>query len=222
MKKVFCIGCIMLTLLFATAMSVFAQEEEVKVKNANEDEVYKPVPMAEKGFKKENLFTGGNVTIGFGSNYAALGASPMVGYRINNYFDAGVVLGYLYQSVKGVHGDMAKQHTFGSGAFLRAYPVPMFFAQVQPEYNYTVTKYNSGDINMNGRGGAPSLLLGAGYAGGRTRGGTTFYYFSIMFDVLNRPRSPYSNIDRAMRPIINGGFNIGLFQKRYSPYEDRY
>jgi hypothetical protein len=72
--------------------------------------------------------------------------------------------------------------------------------------------------------GTNSLLLGAGYAQGRSEGSNTFYYISVLFDVIKNVNSPYVNVTVnpnnntqqrvTMTPIIRAGFNIGLFPRR--------
>ena len=51
----------------------------------------------QKGFKKQNLFTGGSVTMSFYSGGTILGANPIFGYKIANWLDAGIALNYTYQ-----------------------------------------------------------------------------------------------------------------------------
>src|SRR5690242_3931311 len=43
----------------------------------------------DKGFKKENLFAGGSVTVSFFNGQTVLGADPMFGYKLANWVDAG-------------------------------------------------------------------------------------------------------------------------------------
>ena len=217
---------------FLTAPSIsFSQDDYPRIRNANEDED-RP-PLEEKGFKKQNLFVGGNVTASFGSGYTVLGGSPMIGYKLNNYFDAGFAINYVYTGARGyplqtsqgiVYADKVRQHVFGPGVFLRAYPVPFLFAQAQFEQNFTHDKYVMGTQAQNVNASAPSLLLGAGYASGRIKGGTTFYYLSLLFDVLKDPNSPYIDYDSRgiarIQPIIRAGFNIGLFQRRQRRYQE--
>lgn len=222
MKKIN--SCLLLLLMFAAVTPTFAQDEPT-VRNANEDEDRKPVE--EKGFKKENLFTGGNITLSFGSGYTVLGASPMIGYKLNDYLDAGAVINYIYTGARDYkeYDDKIRQHTYGTGLFLRAYPISFLFAQLQPEYNFITQKYiSASNVKSTITTGAPSFLVGAGYAGGRTKGGTNFYYMSILVDVLKNENSPYVNVSLdpntgtkriRMQPIIRAGYNIGLFQKRY-------
>lgn len=170
------------------------------------------------GFKKENLFVGGDVTLGFGNSYTALGASPYFGYSINKYLDVAASFNYIYTSQRDilVYGDKARQTQYGPGAFVRIYPVKFLFAQAQYEHNFIKVKYlpanNSGYMPFTDRLDANSLLLGVGYAGGREEDNKSFYYFSISWDVIRNPNSPYvDGLGRAV-PIIRAGYNIALFQ----------
>ncbi len=225
MNKFYFKACLLMAFLFS-AIASFAQDEP-RVRNANEDG--DAMPFEEKGFKKENLFTGGNFTLSFGSGYTVLGVSPMLGYKINDYLDAGAVINYVFTGTRDYYtfNDKLRQHTYGPGVFLRAYPIPMFFLQAQPEYNFITQTYAMGSQRTSATASAPSLLLGGGYAGGRAKGGTTFFYMSLLFDVLKNENSPYVNIaidpntgERRVRiaPVIRAGFNVGLFQKRYNRF----
>jgi hypothetical protein len=67
--------------------------------------------------------------------------------------------------------------------------------------------------------------VGGGFASGREKGSTTFYYISVLFDVLKNINSPYVNVtynpnDPSQQrvdivPIFRAGINVGLFQNRY-------
>ncbi|MGJ7030475.1 hypothetical protein [Niabella hirudinis] len=222
MKKIFCIASALLLIIASRA-----QDEPVKVRNANEDQP------EEKGFKKENLFTGGGVTASFYSGGSVLGVSPVLGYKINDYFDGGVVLNYVFNGTRDYYepNDKYRQHVWGPGAFVRAYPIPFLFLQAQFEQNFTNQKYTpKPESNMYAPGSfsanAPSLLLGGGYSTGRIKGGTTFFYLSILADVLKNRNSPYVDVvypntaDERVRilPVIRAGVNVGLFQGRYGRY----
>lgn len=69
----------------------------------------------EKGFKKENLFTGGSVTVSFFSGTTILGANPIFGYKLANFADAGVVLNYIYSGQRDYleFDDKVKQNVYG-------------------------------------------------------------------------------------------------------------
>ena len=218
------IAGMLLALVSATSFNAMAQQEEVKVRNANED----PLPV-EKGFKPHHLFTGGGVTASFYSGGSLLGASPVLGYKLNDYVDAGLVLNYVYQGSRDVYdyNDKLRQHVYGPGVFLRAYPVSFLFAQAQLEQNFTNINYTapgSATPTSQYSANATSLLLGGGLATGRTKGSTTFFYLSILADVLKDKNSPYVDVNYNGRvqivPVVRAGVNVGLFQKRYGVYEE--
>ncbi len=186
----------------------------------------------EKGFKKENLFTGGSVTLSFFNGQTLLGANPIFGYKLSDWADAGLAFNFLYSGARDYYeyNDKVRQTVYGPGVFARLYPVKFLFVQGQLEHNFSTLKYipASGSVSYLAETrttGASSLLLGGGFAQGRERGSSTFYYISLLFDVLKNMNSPYVNVTYnpnnpsqqriTMTPIIRAGLNIGLFQGRY-------
>src|SRR5215471_13025059 len=148
--------------LLVTTISILAQDEE-----------------QEKGFKKQNLFTGGSVTASFYSGGTILGANPIFGYKLANWVDGGVVLNYTYQSSRDVVylNDKSTQHVFGPGAFTRLYPLPFLFLQGQFEHNFSDLKYTYPDgTSYTDKTDANSFLVGGGWAQGRQRGSNSFFY----------------------------------------------
>lgn len=173
-----------------------------------------------EGFKKENLFVGGDITLGFGNSYTSLGASPYFGYSFNKYIDVAASFNYIYTSQRDIviYGDKVRQTQYGPGAFVRVYPLKFLFAQAQFEHNFIKLKYlavaNSGYLSSTDRIDANSFLVGAGYAGGRSEDDKSFYYISISWDLIRDKNSPYvDGLGRAV-PIIRAGYNIALFQGR--------
>ena len=171
------------------------------------------------GFKKDKLFTGGSATLGFSSYSTVLGITPQLGYSLTNWADAGITFNLNYTSQRDYqnYGDKLRQTVYGPGAFVRLFPVNFLFASAQYEYNMIHVKYTPADngfpvpaYNVN----ASSLLLGAGYAGGRYRGSNTYYFLSVSWDVLGDKNSPYIDGLGRSSPIIRAGYNIGLFQGR--------
>jgi hypothetical protein len=175
-----------------------------------------------KGLKKENLFTGGDLTLGFSNLYTTLGASPYFGYSINKYIDAAVSFNFNYTSQRDyiIYGDKIRQTVYGPGTFIRVYPLRFLFTQVQYEHNFINVRYipanNSGYLQSTDNIDANSLLVGGGWAGGRGNGNKSFYYICVLWDVAGAAQSPYvDGLGRAV-PIFRAGFNIALFQgKRY-------
>lgn len=174
-------------------------------------------PEESRGFKKENLFVGGNVNASFYNGTTALGVSPYFGYSLTNWLDAAVSLNFNYISQRNYYDDgKLRQTIIGPGAFVRVFPVNFLFAQAQFEHNFLTIKdippTNSGYETRKYKEDVNSLLLGVGYATGREAGNKTYYYISLSFDVLKLANSPYvDNLQRTI-PIINAGFNIALFQ----------
>ncbi len=172
----------------------------------------------ERKFKKENLFTGGDLTASFYSGGTVLGVSPFFGYSINKYIDVAASLNFNYISQRDYidYGDKIRQTDYGPGAFVRIFPVHFIFAEVQYEHNFMRQRYIPASNSLYAPGvihfDANSLLVGGGYTLGRRDGGNTFYYFSVMWDVARVAESPYvDGLGRSI-PIIKAGINIGLFQ----------
>lgn len=198
MKKV------LLLLLVTFSISAFAQEKDIQT--------------APKKLRKDHLFTGGSVNLGFSSNGVNLGASPIFGYSITNWADVGISFNVNYVSQRDAYdvGDKLRQTLLGPGVFTRLFPVKFLFVSAQYEYNFIKVKYTpiyGSYYTVANHLEAPSLLLGAGYAGGRDKHNNTYYYFSISWDVIGDRNSPYINEHGAAIPIIRAGYNIGLFQR---------
>lgn len=166
---------------------------------------------------KENLFTGGSVSLAFYNNTFLIGASPVFGASLTNWTDVGIVVNYNYTSYRDVNvfDDRLRQTVYGGGAFLKLYPVRFLFAQAQFEHNYIKQKYippNNGETST-AKDDASSFLVGGGYTTGRYgRGGGPFYYLAVLFDVSGNKNSPYTDAYGRTIPIIRGGIQIPLFQ----------
>ena len=182
------------------------------------------------GFKKENLFTGGGAILSVGSYSTLLGASPVFGYSINKWLDAGISFNYSYASARYVYfngfnnvvsDDKARQNVIGPGVFARVYPLKFLFINVQAEHNFTTEKQISpNQPTLIKKYDATSLLVGAGYASGRQGTGDFYYYISVMADVAGNVNSPYVGISESgkavITPIFKAGIQVPLFQgKKY-------
>jgi hypothetical protein len=173
-----------------------------------------------RGFKKEKLFTGGNIALSFFNNTFLAGASPIFGYSLTNWADAGVVANISYSSTRdynGLFNAKLRQTIYGGGAFVRLFPVNFLFVQAQAEHNFIAFKYippdNSGGITQKDKTSVNSLLVGAGYTQGRQPGNNGFFYLSVMFDVSGNKNSPYTDNFGRTIPVIRAGVNVPLFQK---------
>ncbi|UAY52684.1 hypothetical protein [Ferruginibacter albus] len=184
----------------------------------------------EKVFKKENLFTGGGVNVGISTYSTVLGANPVLGYSVAKWLDAGIAFNFTYSSSRYINsygeltGDKLRQLLYGPGVFAKIYPIDVIFVQAQFEENFI----HQHDVDANGNTynypniSVPSLLVGAGYCTDRDNSREPFFYLSILFDVLDRDYSPYteptSSGKPAIVPIIRGGVQIPLFQGSRSRY----
>ena len=170
-----------------------------------------------KGFNKENLFTGGSISLAFYNNVFLVGASPVFGYSITNWADLGIVVNYNYTSYRDynyVFNDKLKQYVYGGGGFVKLYPVRFLFAQAQYEYNFIKQKFipNIGSTQED-NAEAGSFLIGGGYTTGRFgRGGAPHFYLAVLFDISNNLNSPYTDGYGRTIPIIRGGVQVPLFQ----------
>ena len=202
MKKQLLLWCCVIC-----SLSLSAQEKE-KDKEEKEDRTF-----------KENLFTGGSVSLAFYNNTFLIGANPVLGYSLTNWADAGIVINYTYSSYRDVFtfDDRLRQKVYGGGVFARLYPVRFLFAQAQVEHNFIRQKYipnpTSGGVNTAVTYEANSVLVGGGYTSGRWgRGGGPFYYLAVLFDIAKQENSPYTDGHGRVIPIIRGGLQIPLFQ----------
>ena len=156
------------------------------------------------------FFGGGNFGLSFG-RYTLVSLNPQVGYRFNRFLGAGIGFNLVYasQKQKDVYGNnyhKLVQGITGLNTFVRFYPTQRFMIQVQPEGNYIfgkeiyyqpVKETYKLDAEI-----IPSLLLGGGMV---TPAGRGAMMFTVMYDVLQKPGSPYGN-----RPIVNVGYNFSF------------
>lgn len=198
MKKVF-------LLVFVTGFSIALSAQE---RDSSEEKV--------RGFQKDKLFTGGDVTISFYTGGTTLGVSPYFGYSVTKWLDAAISLNFIYQGQKDVYAYKYRQTNIGPGAFVRLFPIDFLYVQGQYEHNFINYKIipPGGGSSSKFKTDVNSLLLGAGYSSGRSEGSNTYYYLSVMFDVAQLRNSPYVDSYGRMIPVVRAGFNIGLFQGR--------
>ncbi len=195
MKKIF-----FALLAITCTTAVFAQPEYERPSRRNEEADERPL-----GFKKENLFIGGNFGLGVGS-YTNINISPQIGYHLSPMFDAGVGLNFQYISQKtydyqGYDYSKISQFVTGGNVFARFFPFPQGFIQIQPEFNYVTYKehyYSAGSYDYKFNKGVPSLLIGAG----ANLGGVLI---GVFYDAAQDINSPYGG-----HAFLNFGYMINL------------
>ena len=196
-------------ILFALSNSFFLKAQEV----------VKTMP----SMNMNPIFIGGNLVIGGGAGSFQIGLNPEIYKRVNDYVDIGAATNLFFQSFNptisnGLPGISSRSFQIGAGAFTRIWPLEKFFIQVQPEYNYTWSRFKDrGTEGINAGAsrsisfGAESLLAGIGY-GSRSENGMT--YFSVMIDLLKNTNSPYRDSYNRADPIIRAGFAFPIRSKR--------
>jgi hypothetical protein len=209
MKKMIIAG-----VLFIAVLPVLAQH------NPNRVNTYVEEPEGGNGFLKQNLFLGGSLNLGYSGYDFNVGGAPEIGYSLNRWIDAGVLVNLNYSSERADPGFYynanirQRDFTYGTGVFARFYPIRFLFLQVEPEYNWT--KYSFKDMSSGETGSlqqqAASLLLGIGY--GQRIVGRSNFYIALMFDALQNEGSPYLDFNRTPIPVIKAGFDIYLHPAR--------
>jgi hypothetical protein len=152
--------------------------------------------LEEKSFK-ERLTLGGGAALQLGSA-TLIGASPQVGYRINNNLIAGIGATYYFQRFKQTFGN-SDQYIIGGSAFARRRLLPKIFAHVELE---SVNQPAPFFIEPVQRDWTSLYWVGAGYYTGltdRLGGG-----FTVLYDLSENPANPYDN------PTFRGGVSLGF------------
>ncbi len=201
----------------ATAQRYYREgEREQRGRNSYvDDQTY------DDGFKKEHLFIGGNIGLGYDSYSFNAGISPEIGYSFTSWLDLGALVNLNYTSIRPdyYYNDNIRQRSFnyGAGAFARVYPLPFLFFQVSPEYNwihYTLTDFNSTPHQSETLDTkAASLLVGIGY--GQRMVGRSNMHIALMIDLLNNAQSPYRDGNGALIPVLKAGFDIYFHPKKH-------
>lgn len=160
--------------------------------------------------KQDKFFAGGNFGLSLG-RYTFINLNPQVGYRFNRFLGAGIGLNLVYasQKEKDAYGNNYRkvvQGITGLNTFLRFYPTQRILIQVQPEGNYVFGKQifyqPTKETYKLDAEIIPSVLVGGGLVTPTERGAMMF---TVMYDVLQNPSSPYGN-----RPIVNVGYNFNF------------
>lgn len=171
------------------------------------------------GFRKENVFIGGSINIGFGSvatdegggSNLVLGLNPEIGYSFAQWLDAGLVVNAIYNSTRFTNFGIPYRQTafnYGAGIFARVHPFNSFFIQAQPEHNwidYKIKNINQPSIVIREKVQASSFLVGVGY--GQRIVGQSSFFTVLLFDINTELNSPYRDGYGRALPIIRGGFN---------------
>jgi len=148
---------------------------------------------------RNDLFYGGYINLSFGS-YRVIGVEPMIGYRVNPRFSAGVKARYNYIE-DDRYAVKRTTSTYGGSVFGRYRINPKIYAQAEAaSYNYE-TFYLGGGSE---RDWVPFLLLGGGVM--QPLNEQTWLYVELLFDVLQDEKSPYEDWE----PFLSIGVAVGF------------
>lgn len=168
-----------------------------------------------KLIEQRPVLLGGGIVVGGGSGSFQIGLNPELLKSYNEYIDLGVAMNIYYSSFNANAWSDYKSRNFqlGMGTFVRAWPIQNFFAQIQPEYNWTFAyeKNTTTGASATANYGAASVLAGIGYGQHSANG---MSYFSIMFDLVNSIQSPYRMGQLRAQPIFRAGVGFPINVKK--------
>jgi long-subunit fatty acid transport protein len=149
-----------------------------------------------KKFDWSKVFVGGNVGMQFGTS-TFVAVSPLVGYRINSRFSAGIGATYQYYHYQDKLYNITS-NIYGGRVFGRYFITQNLFAHAE----YEVLNLTAYDSYPPRRVDVGSLLAGGGYIQrfGRNSGVTAM----ILYNFTESVYTPYQN------PIIRVGMVFGL------------
>lgn len=155
---------------------------------------------------------GGSINLSFGDHYHHFGCTPYLGSSLSKSVDLAGSFGVNFIkniSNNGINIDNS-QTSFGPGAFVRVFPISFLYLQGQYEFNFIEKSYTVGGVSQTDHLDANSFLLGAGINTGRNKMKSSYFYFSVLWDVADDPHSPYKDQNGHAVPVIRTGFNLSL------------
>lgn len=175
----------------------------VRAQDTEEEEELDDMEEKDTRTFKERVFVGGGINLSFGT-VTNIGVEPLVGYKIDrdNRWSVGLGGSYNYYRSSNYGQYVYETSIYGYKAFTR-YKIlpPVFLAAEFNHLSYQLYSYTPG---LRERRWVPFLLVGGGYAA--NIGGKTSLTFTVMWDVIQDPYSPY----RAGSPLNSGGFAVGF------------
>lgn len=187
---------ILFLLICSTGLTSLAQDKEAS--NSLEG-----VPFSQR------LYTGGDLGFSFG-NITFVNINPIVGYRIDKKWSAGISAKYIYYRERFPEYNWEYSNSmYGGSVFTRYLIGNSFLAHAEFEtINAEVREFLSTTLT---RKWVPIGLLGAGYRQGL---GNTYLQVLVLYDAINDRNSPYRN-EYLFGPtniplILRAGFIIGL------------
>ena len=168
-----------------------------------------------EGFSIHRMFTGGGLTLAFGSEFNTFtfstGISPILGYRITDDFAAGIGLQYLYSKDVILNASNFSTYpyhisAYGADIFARYIIFDGIFAhaEVGEVFYRAPYKFDQAGNIVYANGSVPDLLLGGGYR--EQAGARTAFVIQVLYDVLYNTNNPTEGSPL----VIRAGIEVGL------------
>jgi hypothetical protein len=194
MKRIICLLLVSFTVWGVSAQDVYYSSG--KPRGYKKKEV--------KGYDPSKLVLGGGLNLGYAGDYANVGVSPKIGYKLNKFLAVGVGLGYQFYKAPEdytvnnkpvyIHENIVTPSLWAKCTVYE----PIFIA-ADLEYNAIFlkdheVKYDlaTGDpylVDRRTNVGALCMLMGAGVK--QKLGGRTCATIELMYDLLQADYSPY-------------------------------
>jgi hypothetical protein len=179
-------GSIKLTsLLLLLSINAVAQKDSIRIRRE-----------PPKSSIREKIYFGGSVGLQFGTS-TFIAVSPLVGYKINPKFSAGVGLSYQYYHYKDKTYNL-ETNVYGGRVFGRYMITQNLFGYGEYEY----LNLEAFDFYPHRRVNVGSLLGGGGYI--QQMGPRAAIVAMVLYNFTPSYYTPYQN------PIIRIGMNFGL------------
>lgn len=202
MKKIVFVALLLVGFSGAMAQEVYNSSGKANYKKKKES-----------GYDPDKLIIGGGMNLSFGSGYANIGVSPIVGYRFKKKFSAGVGVGYQYykfpeyiDQFNNVH--FAYMNMVYPNLWARYFVYRNFFVNGTYEYDFITRKSpldNKGAINQTTSHVTNQCFL-AGIGLRQPLGGRISFYGELYYDVLQGEYSPYPRNSPGLRFGVAAGF----------------
>lgn len=182
----------------ATAQEIYNSSGKANYKKKKE----------KKGYDADRLVLGGGMNFGMGNGFLRVGVSPIVGYRLQKNFYAGVGMGYQYYKAPYDETHNEYMNMYYPNIWTRYYVYRNIFVNATYEYDFISVRYpldRFGNFNETKSSVTNQcLLLGVGLR--QSLGGRLSFYGELFYDVMQGQYSPYPKGFPGMRFGLATGF----------------
>lgn len=169
-----------------------------------------------KGYDPDKLIIGGGINLGYSGDFANIGLSPKVGYKLNNFLAVGVGLGYQYYKAPDLLYNnkqyYIRENIVYPSIWAKCTVYNPIYIAADIEYNVVMVQYHDFDyyqpnqplVLKNLTKGIPATLVGVGFK--QPIGGRTSATFEVMYDLLQA--DDYSPYQKTL--VYRAGIFVGL------------